>query len=370
MSERLTMINYVRETPEAILKNVENSKALTQPLVDEYLSKDYNRIIIVASGSSYNGSVCGKPFLQKILKKDVKVIPPFTFVNFKNDVREDDLVIVASQSGRSTNSIEAIETMKEKGHRVVGLTGDVDSDFKELCDVTVDWGVGVEKVGFVTKGVVTIALFLMLFGVEAQLAKGEITAEEAECYKNEFRKAADAHVELQASAAKYVENHQKDLLSLSNIFLISSGANQGTIMEGALKIGETVHIHATAYESEEFLHGPVFSINPEYMVIAMETGNKKVNERIEEIYEGTAIVTDRLCLVKCGESADVNTISTKVELMDEVMPLAYLAVCPILANFASNELRSERHVLCNKFREKVGIKSNKVPRKVEMERFN
>ena len=370
MSERLTMINYVRETPETVLANIDRSRELTRSLVEEYLKREYHRVIIVASGSSYNGSVCGKPFLQKILKKDVKVIPPFTFVNFKNDVREDDFVIVASQSGRSTNSIEAIDLLKEKGHRTIGLTGDVDSDFKELCDLTVDWGVGVEKVGFVTKGVVTIALFFMLFGVEAQLAKGEISEEEAESYKNEFRKAMEAHKELQASAAAYVEKHQKDLLSLSNIFLISSGANLGTIMEGALKIGETVHIHATAYESEEFLHGPVFPINPEYMVIAMETGNTKVNERIEEIYEGVGIVTDRLCLVKCGEAKDENTISTKVELMDEVMPLAYLAVCPILANFASNELKAERHVLCNRFRDKVGIKSSKVPRKVEMERFN
>jgi len=359
---KLTMIDYVVETPAQVRHNVENSKELTQSLVEEYLKRDYKRVIIVACGSSHNGSVCGQPFLHMILKKEVKVIPPFNFVHFQDEFDDDDFIVVVSQSGRSTNAIEALELLKARGHRTIGITSDVNSDFKDICDLTINWGVGVEKVGYVTKGVVTLALYFMLFGVEAQLAKGEITEDEAACYKQEFLKAMDAHEELQASANRYIETHVKDLYNLQEVYTISAGANLGTAIEAALKISETVMIHATAWECEEFLHGPVYPIAPRYTVIAYETGNAAANERIEQIADAAKEIAGQVILVKCGESNDPDVISTKVELIDQVMPLAYLAVAPMLANFASRKLSLPEHPLLKKFDEKVSTKSKKYPK--------
>ena len=359
---KLTMIDYVVETPAQVRSNVENSKALTQSLVDEYVKKDYKRVLIVACGSSHNGYVCGQPFLHKILKKEVKVIPPFNFVHFQDEFDDDDFIVVVSQSGRSTNAIEALELLKSRGHRTIGITSDVNSDFKDICDLTINWGVGVEKVGYVTKGVVTLALYFMLFGVEAQLAKGEITQEEADCYKKEFLKAMDAHEELQASANKYIESHVKDLYNLQEVYTISAGANLGTAIEAALKISETVMIHATAWECEEFQHGPGYPIQPRYTVIAYETGNDAANVRIEQIADAAKEIAGQVILVKCGASEDPSVISTNIKLMDEVMPLAYLAVAPMLANFASRKLSLQEHPLLKKFDEKVSTKSKKYPK--------
>ena len=360
--KKVSMIDFVQETPAQVRYNVERSKELTQSLVDEYLKRDYKRILIVACGSSHNGSLCGLPFLKKVTGKEVKLIPPFTFTYFNEGFDDDDFIVVVSQSGRSTNAIEALELIKSKGHRTIGITSDVNSDFKDICDLTVDWGVGVETVGYVTKGVVTLAEYFMLFGIEAQLAKGEITAECAKAYKNEILKAMDAHEELQASAQKYIDSHVKELYNMQELYVISAGANLGTVVEAALKISETVKIHATAYECEEFLHGPLYPMTPRYSVIAYDTANPKANSRIEAIYEASKDICTQSVLVKCGVSDDPEVISTKVELMDEVMPLAYLAVAPLLADFASSRLTTNEHPLLKEFGEKLATKSRKYPK--------
>ena len=360
--KKLSMIDYVVETPAQVLKNVENSYELTRILAEEYNKKDYKRMIVVACGSSHNGSLCAKPFLHKVLKKEVEVVPPFNFVHFLNDFDDDDFIVVVSQSGRSTNAIEALELLKAKGHRTIGITSDVNSDFKDICDLTINWGVGVEKVGYVTKGVVTLALYFMLFAVEAQKANGSITAEEADAYKEEFRKAMQAHEELQASAHQYIETHAKTLYNLQELYVISAGANIGTVTEAALKISETVKIHATAYEAEEFLHGPVYPMTPKFTLLAYETGSKAANERIDAIYEASKGINEHSILVKCQHSEDPDVISTDVELMDEVMPLAYLAVAPLLADFASRQLSVAEHPLLKEFEAKVATKSKKYPK--------
>lgn len=359
--KRLTMFDYVVETPETVLNNINKSKELTESLVNYYSSKQFKRIVIVASGSSYNGSLCAKEFVSKVLKKEVKVVNPFTFVHYENDVTEDDLVLVFSQSGRSTNSIEAIEKIKERGVKAIGITADVHSDFEDICDMVIDWGVDVEKVGYVTKGVVTLALYLMLFAVEAALATGVIDQKEADGWKDEMRKAMDAHKELQASSAKFIERHQRDLVGMRNIWLISAGSGLAVAIEGALKIGETVHLHATAYECEEFLHGPVFPIDPTYTIFCIDTDDSS-SDRIYQIYQAAREITDHAFIITARDTEDSNAITTSVRINEMVMPLAYLAVCPLLANYASNELNVRSHPLARNFYMHVQTKSRKKPR--------
>lgn len=358
--KKLTMKDYVIETPETVLQNIDRSKSLTQSLVEEYLSRETKRIWIVACGSSYNGSLCAQSFLTKILKKDVRVIPPFTFVNYENNFSAEDFIVVCSQSGRSTNAIEALELLKSKGHRAIGITGDIESDFKEICDLTIDWGVGIEKVGMVTKGVVTLALYFMLFAIEAAERQGILSTEEKEAWKAEMRKAMAAHKELQASAFQFIEGHKKDLLSMKGIWLISAGSNLATCVEGALKIGESVKLHASAYEVEEFLHGPVFPLNPDYTVIAIDS-NDRSSKRIHQVYHAVKTVTDRAYLVTGSQTDDPDAISTSIQLPEEINPLAYLAVCPLLAEFASEALATKMHPLYGGLREAISTKSNKKP---------
>ena len=163
MSEtKKTMQDYITSCPEFIRDNVARSAELTKPVVDEFVSGNYRSIWIIACGSSMNGSTCARSFVRRYLGCEVKIVAPFTFVTQENDLKEDDMVIIVSQSGYSLNALEAAEVVRKKGRRCIALTGDLDSDLAKKCDIAANYGVGRETVAYVTRGVTTLALFFML----------------------------------------------------------------------------------------------------------------------------------------------------------------------------------------------------------------
>ena len=337
--KHLTMKDYVIETPKVVLKNIEKSESLTRKLVKEYCAKEYKKMIFVASGSSYHGVLCAEEFMHKMLKVEIEVVTPFTYLHYHDAPRKDEFIVVVSQGGYSTNSIEALQYLKKKGHTTIGLTGDVHSDFKKYCDVLVDWGVGIEKVLMVTKGVTTLALFLDLFALEVAKKKEMISSTAYNNWIKEIKKTVSAHKELQQSSFRYIQKHPQELLSMKNVWLISAGSNLATAKEGSLKIGESIKIHASAYEAEEFLHGPVYPITPEYTIIVMDS-NDVAGKRIREIYKTLKQITPRVILITNQSLKGDDIISTKVSLKEELQPLAYLAVCPLLSEYASESLQT------------------------------
>ena len=98
-----TMMGYIEESAAQCRRNIEQASQLVQPAVDLYTKKEYNRILIIASGSSYNGSCLAKYFVEKVLKVRTEVVTSFTFNHYETIFDEKTFVFGAGQSGRSTN---------------------------------------------------------------------------------------------------------------------------------------------------------------------------------------------------------------------------------------------------------------------------
>ena len=162
---KLTMLDYVKETPDVLKTNIEQYTTLVDPLMKEVQQKEIKRILLVASGSSHNACYCARSFVEKVSGLEVRIIMPYTFTYYENDIKENDLVLVVTQSGLSTNAIEALKIIKKKECRAICLTGNKNSDVKDVADVVIEYGVGEELVGYVTKGVSSLALFLDLFAI-------------------------------------------------------------------------------------------------------------------------------------------------------------------------------------------------------------
>lgn len=189
---------------------------------------------------------------------NVDVITPFTFEHYESELYGNPFVVVVGQSGCSTNSISVLKKLKTMGHCAIGITSNVNSDFgDDICDVVVDYGVGIETVGYVTLGMVGLVLYFMLFALN--VARGKtITEEKYVYYLEELNKAANCHEDVQAKVKEYYELNKRNLLSIQNCYVVGMGANFGTALEGALKFVETIQVVSIAYELEEFLHGPNF----------------------------------------------------------------------------------------------------------------
>ena len=80
----VTMFDYINETPKVVNNIIENSYEYTKELVDLYITNNYDGLYFIASGSSYNGTLCAKAFIQHILGIEVKIVSPFTFSHHEN----------------------------------------------------------------------------------------------------------------------------------------------------------------------------------------------------------------------------------------------------------------------------------------------
>lgn len=358
-----TMLTYIQETPKQLSLNVKNSKALTQSLVDIYLKKDYQTIWIIASGSSSNGSQCAKPFMMKYLNCDVKVITPSTFIYTENKMKDDDLAFVISQSGCSTNSIDALKKLKEMGQIAIGLTGNLESDFKDYTDLLIDYGVGIETVGYVTKGVTTLAQYLMLFALEAAYAKKIIDEKTYQDVLDEMDDAPRRHEVIQEETNIFYEKNKKALTSMNVSYTCGFMQGYGIATEGALKIGETVQIPSVAYEAEEFIHGPNLQLTPKYTVYFIDDMDKG-SERLIQIYHATRSVTDySFIITNSKEVDDDHAIHLPFDIKEPLLsPLYVLPFFQIIAYRVTTDCHKwEKHpVFEENFKKNISCKTEKI----------
>ena len=318
------MVDYVHETPSVVNAQLENDVA--KPLVDAFVAGSYTRVRIVACGSSRNASLIARPYLRRILGREVIVTEPYTFVTYEHELPEEEFCFVVSQSGYSTNALDALALIRGAGRVAIGVTGDPESDFCEAADVLVTYGVGEELVGYVTKGVTSFATFLMLFGAGVAAREGRLDL----CHmRADVRTMLEQFEAVTAQVPPLLSEHYKELSTMERVFLVGAGTNYGVACEGSLKFAECLQIPAQALELEEYLHGPNLQLSPDYTVFFFAVGMRSW-PRTKEILAATRLVTDRIFVVTdCPDmEADIRLVPGGNEF---IAPVAALPVVQILA---------------------------------------
>ncbi len=354
-----TMASYVKEGPERIRSLVAKREELTGELVKRFLERPYDTIWIVASGSSFNASLCSRYYLRNMLGVEVKVVSPGIFAAYETPLRENEFLFFISQSGYSTNTIAALDKAREMGREAICLTGNVEADVKNHSDLVVDYGVGQEKVGYVTLGVTSLVTFLTLFAIEAAQKSGRIKAQEANACFDEVLKAADFNESTQEATYKFIQKHYKAFTAMDRVFLSGSGSSYGVAMEGSLKLSETVQVMTICYDTEEFLHGPALQLTPNHTVFLVDSGDEN-SERVHRIYAAVRSVTDRAFLLTPtkGPDDDENVLVLKKAPREELTALVYLPFFQLLAYQITEDMQLwTKHPLYNIYKKMIDSKT-------------
>lgn len=368
-SRRWTMGDYIAQAPEVARANIDRCDELLAPLLVCCPQGAPERIRLVASGSSFNACQCIMPFMRSCLPQTpIRLVTPHRFMYYEPEVAPGELVMVVTQSGMSTNALAALDVLRARGERSICLCGNVDADARNHADVLIDWGVGEELVGYVTKGVTTLALFLGLLACRL----GNCAQRMAD-----LARAVEVSDAVRRSAESFFERHEKELTSMSVCYCVAPWMAQGVACEGALKIGETVHIPSAAYEVEEFIHGPNLQLTPAYTLLFFDAGDA-ASARTRQIWRAAREVSDRAFLITCEDAslgaASGDAAASPAELLalrDDphvlVVPrvsdptlasLAYLPFVQTLSYRASAALGSaKQHPLLRRFKACVSAKS-------------
>jgi glucosamine--fructose-6-phosphate aminotransferase (isomerizing) len=162
-----------------------------------------------------------------------------------------------SQSGRSPDIVRMAQAAGEGGALTFAVTNTPGSPLAESCGEVIDIMAGPEKSvaatkTFVNSVVAGLAILARWTGDDALgQALEELPAQFAAAIRCDWEQLSD-QVESGAS-----------------LFILGRGPSLAIAQEAALKFKETCGIHAEAYSSAEFMHGPVSLIGRGFPVLAL-----------------------------------------------------------------------------------------------------
>jgi glucoselysine-6-phosphate deglycase len=174
------------------------------------------------------------------------------------------------------------------------LTSDATSPIAQLSDYVIDLGMGIEQVGFVTKGYVATVLQLMLLGMTIGASKDKLTEAEVNDYQMQLQHLV-AHIPTVIENSQLFFEKNEAIFRLTTRFIgIGYGSNWGTVKEFETKFTETIRKPSSGFELEAYMHGPYLGLHNEDIVIFIEPNGKLaersgllkkfLNQHIQHVY--------------------------------------------------------------------------------------
>lgn len=271
------MYNYICETPIVLEKMIENRKEITKEFVNFYKDKNIEQIYIIGSGTSYHASLSAKPFLEEILGKKVFCMYPTQFARAEKIFNKNTLVIGVSQGGQSLSTVEGLCSAKERNLYTAAVSENPTALIFEYSDVKTLIEVGNEKCGAKTKGFAGTTLTLMLMIMELLFTRKELSEDKIFNYITRMKKVIHNLNNITQSSTEWFTRIASEFFNAKRIIVVGYENNYPDVLEGALKILETIRQGVTGYDIEEFFHGIYNSINDDTFIFYLASnGDYKI----------------------------------------------------------------------------------------------
>jgi glucosamine--fructose-6-phosphate aminotransferase (isomerizing) len=326
------MIKEIHEQPQGLKATLyprltEDQRALNlnEAGLDEAYVKKIGKVYIIACGTAYHAGVVGKNLIEHLAGIPVETDIASEFRYRNPIIRENDLVIVISQSGETADTLAALRLAKKMGARILSITNVVGSTAsREAHQVMYTWA-GPEIAVASTKAYTTQLMSMYLIALELGHKLGRISREDYIKFVEVLKRVpyqVDRILDSKSDIQRYA-NHQ---FNAKNIFFIGRGLDYALAMEGSLKLKEVSYIHSEAYPAGELKHGTIALIEEGTLVVAIATQENLFDKMLSNIKEVKARGAVVMALVMEG-----NTEIEKAADLIITIPRTLPAVAPILS---------------------------------------
>ena len=244
-----------------------------------------NRVILIASGSSYNCAAIISYLLRDYAHISTQSIYASEFSQITDyEVESEALYVFISQSGETSDTIEALEKIREKTDKTLCVTNNEHSKLFEKANYKLLTYAGTEKSIAATKSMSAQIYVLCLFIAKIMQSKEQ----NADSLLKDLKESGDI-IESVLKDVDYIKQIGQKLAGYNNISILGSGCFYPLAKEGALKIREVSYINTNAYPTGEFLHGHVAALNKKTAVLTILSQFNKnfgvnVMKKIEKDY--------------------------------------------------------------------------------------
>ena len=339
------MLKEIFEQPRAITDTLRGRISLESGEVvldDIHLDKEtlegFDRVIIVACGTSYHAGLIGKFWIEDFARIPVEVEMASEFRYRKPIVDERTLVLAISQSGETADTLAAIKDAKSHGARILSICNVLESSIPRTSDDTIYTHAGPEIGVASTKAFITQLVVLYLIAIYVARTLEKMPASESREKLQEMVKIPQL-VGILLHRAPHVRSLAKRFYNHRDFLYLGRWVNYPVALEGALKLKEISYIHAEGYPGGEMKHGPIALIDEDMPVVAIVTRNRIYEKIISNMQEAQAREGVILALATDGDEEIWNhadEVLTIPEVEETLEPLLTVVPLQMLAYYVAD----------------------------------
>ena len=276
------MLKEINEQPAAITATVsprvENGLPdLRVPeLTDERLRR-IGTVHLVGCGTAMHAGMVGKAAIEALARVPAQVEIASEF-RYRNPIlRPEDLVIIISQSGETSDTLAALKLAKSRGVPVLAIVNVVGSSIARAADYVMHTYAGPEIAVASTKAYMVQMCVLYLFALRLAYARGMQTDAEIRRLTAELLRAGEV-IKPRLADCEQIKYLASRFVNTQSCFFIGRGFDYSLSLEGSLKLKEISYVHSDAYAAGELKHGTISLVTDGVPVIALAT-QKQVYEK-------------------------------------------------------------------------------------------
>ncbi|GAA2073988.1 glutamine--fructose-6-phosphate transaminase (isomerizing) [Actinomadura alba] len=246
-------------------------------------AREFKRVKILGCGSAYYAGQIGAQLIEELARIPADAEPASEF-RYRNPVVEaDTLYIAVSQSGETYDTLAAVQELKRKGGRVLGVVNAVGSAIARECDGGVYLHAGPEVSVASTKAFTSTSVVLALIALHLGRIH-DLSPADGRRIADGLRALPDQLEEILADEER-IAALARDFARFPGMFFIGRVRGFPVAREGAQKLKEISYLHAEAYPASELKHGPLALVSPELPTIAVVPDDELTDKNLSTLGE-------------------------------------------------------------------------------------
>ena len=334
------MLKEINEQPAAITATVsprveDGLPDLRIPeLTDERL-RSIGTVHLVACGTAMHAGMVGKVAIETLARVPAEVDIASEFRYRDPILNKDDLVIIISQSGETSDTLAALKLAKSRGVPVLAIVNVVGSSIARAADYVLYTYAGPEIAVASTKAYVVQMCVLYLFALRLAYARGKLEEAETKRLTAELLRAGEV-IKPRLDDCEQIKYLASRFVNTQSCFFIGRGFDYALSLEGSLKLKEISYVHSDAYAAGELKHGTISLITDGVPVIALAT-QKQVYEKTISNAKETKSRGARVILFTTKDAVVPEGVADYIIRLDEyedlLMPLQLIVPLQLFAYY-------------------------------------
>ena len=334
------MLKEINEQPTAITATVsprveDGMPDLRIPQLTDEVLRGIGTVHLVGCGTAMHAGMVGKAAIETLARVPAEVDIASEFRYRDPILNPNDLVIIISQSGETSDTLAALKLAKSRGVPVLAIVNVVGSSIARAADYVLYTYAGPEIAVASTKAYMVQLCVLYLFALRLAYARGRLSEAETRRYTAQLLRAPEI-IKARLADCEQIKYLASRYMNTQSCFFIGRGFDYSLSLEGSLKLKEISYVHSDAYAAGELKHGTISLITDGVPVIALAT-QKQVYEKTISNAKETRSRGARVLLFTTKNAVVPEGVADAVIRLDEyedlLMPLQLIVPLQLFAYY-------------------------------------